>query len=156
MGDRWAGNIRELRNVIERAVILSTGGRARLDLAMPDDTEAQADVKVALAQPDGTDFVTDADMREREKANLIAALHHPEEGPHRRTAVPPGGVTGERGTHPAGSESCTAYLVFPRMVYCIRTECDTTTPPSAPGINSRIEPTRAGMSRHYWRRVSAG
>jgi transcriptional regulator with GAF, ATPase, and Fis domain len=57
-------------------VILSTGGRARLDLAMPDDAETQADVKVALAQPDGTDFVTDAEMREREKANLIAALRH--------------------------------------------------------------------------------
>ena len=29
-----------------------------------------------MAQSDGTDFVTDAEMREREKANLIAALRH--------------------------------------------------------------------------------
>jgi len=76
MGHRWPGNIRELRNVIERAVILSTGGRARLDLAMPDDAGNMADVEVAVAQSDGMDFVTDAEMREREKANLIAALRH--------------------------------------------------------------------------------
>jgi transcriptional regulator of acetoin/glycerol metabolism len=76
MRHRWPGNIRELRNVIERAVILSTGGRARLDLAMPDDVEIQADVEVVLAKSDGTDFVTDAEMREREKANLIGALRH--------------------------------------------------------------------------------
>jgi transcriptional regulator with GAF, ATPase, and Fis domain len=76
MRHRWPGNIRELRNVIERAVILSSGGRARLDLAMPEDVEIQADVAVASAQSDGTDFVTDAEMREHEKANLIAALRH--------------------------------------------------------------------------------
>jgi transcriptional regulator of acetoin/glycerol metabolism len=76
MEHRWPGNIRELRNVIERAVILSTGGRARLDQAMPDDAGIQADVEVALAQSDAKDFVTDAEMREREKANLIAALRH--------------------------------------------------------------------------------
>ena len=76
MGHRWPGNIRELRNVIERAVILSTGGRARLDQAMPDDAGIQADVGVALAKSDGTDFFTDAEMREREKANMIAALRH--------------------------------------------------------------------------------
>ena len=76
MGHRWPGNIRELRNVIERAVILSSGGRARLDLAMPDDAGIQADVEVSLAQLDGKDFVTDAEMRDHEKANLIAALRH--------------------------------------------------------------------------------
>jgi PAS domain S-box-containing protein len=76
MGHRWPGNIRELRNVIERAVILSSGGRARLDLAMPDDAGIQAEVEVALVQSDATDFVTDAEMREREKANLIAALRY--------------------------------------------------------------------------------
>jgi DNA-binding NtrC family response regulator len=31
----WPGNIRELQNVIERAVILARGGPLRLDLAMP-------------------------------------------------------------------------------------------------------------------------
>ena len=72
----WPGNIRELRNIIERAVILSTGSRARLDLAMPDDVDTQPDVTTDLTPSDGTDFVTDAEMREREKANLIAALRY--------------------------------------------------------------------------------
>jgi transcriptional regulator with GAF, ATPase, and Fis domain len=76
MGHRCPGNIRELRNVIERAVILSTGGRARLDLTMPDDAEIQSAADAAEAQADATAFVTDTEMREREKANLIAALRH--------------------------------------------------------------------------------
>lgn len=70
----WPGNIRELRNIIERAVILSTGSRARLDLAMPDDVDTPPDATTDLTPSDGTDFVTDAEMREREKANLTAAL----------------------------------------------------------------------------------
>ena len=74
---RWPGNIRELRNIVERAVILSTGNRARFDLAMPDEVEARSDVVPGQAPSDGGgDFVTEAEMREREKANLIAALRH--------------------------------------------------------------------------------
>ena len=75
-GRRWPGNIRELRNVIERAVILSAGNRARLDLAMPDDADTQLDAIIDLTPSDRTDFVTDSEMRGREKANLIAALRH--------------------------------------------------------------------------------
>jgi PAS domain S-box-containing protein len=74
---RWPGNIRELRNIVERAVILSTGNRARFDLAMTDEVDARPDVAPDPALPDGgSEFVTDAEMREREKANLIAALRH--------------------------------------------------------------------------------
>jgi PAS domain S-box-containing protein len=76
MGHRWPGNIRELRNIIERAVILSTGNRARVDLVMPDDAETQSDKTVDLVPPDSADFATEAEMREREKVNLIAALRH--------------------------------------------------------------------------------
>lgn len=72
----WPGNIRELRNIIERAVILSTGSRARLDLAMPDDTDTHPVVTTDLSPSDGADFLTDAEMREREKANLTAALRY--------------------------------------------------------------------------------
>ncbi len=75
-GRRWPGNIRELRNVIERAVILSAGNRARLDLAMPDDADTQPDAIIDLTPSDRTDFVTDSEMREREKANMIAALRY--------------------------------------------------------------------------------
>ena len=76
MAHRWPGNIRELRNVIERAVILSSGTRARFDLAMPTDP---GDVAVPAPRPasdEQTVFVTDAEMREQEKANMIAALRH--------------------------------------------------------------------------------
>jgi PAS domain S-box-containing protein len=76
MRHSWPGNIRELRNVIERAVILSTGNRARIDSAMPDDAASQPGVTTGLTPSHSTDFVTDAEMREREKANLIAALRH--------------------------------------------------------------------------------
>lgn len=70
----WPGNIRELKNVIERAVILSQADRVRLDLAMPE--AALAGRVVDIPTPENNDFVTDAEMREIEKANLIAALRH--------------------------------------------------------------------------------
>jgi PAS domain S-box-containing protein len=70
----WPGNIRELKNVIERAVILSKGGRARFDLAMPGDAPTEG--TVASAAPAEADFVTDAAIRDLEKANMIAALRH--------------------------------------------------------------------------------
>ena len=72
----WPGNIRELRNVIERAVILSTGNRARLDLALSDSSEPASEQIAMTPQAEDLSFVTDAEMREREKANLISALNH--------------------------------------------------------------------------------
>jgi len=76
MHHHWPGNIRELRNVIERAVILSTGNRARLDLAMPGDTDSEPTTSADSTPSDEAGFVTDAEMRELEKGNLIAALRH--------------------------------------------------------------------------------
>ena len=76
MGHHWPGNIRELKNVIERAVILSTGNRARLDLAMPDDPVAALPSPMPSHDPETTDFVTDNEIRALEKANMIAALRH--------------------------------------------------------------------------------
>ncbi len=76
MRHSWPGNIRELRNIIERAVILSAGNRARLDLAMPDNADTQPTVTTDVTSSGGADFVTDAEMREREKINLLAALRY--------------------------------------------------------------------------------
>ncbi|MES9832379.1 MAG: sigma 54-interacting transcriptional regulator [Candidatus Thiodiazotropha sp. DIVDIV] len=76
MQHSWPGNIRELRNVIERAVILSTGNRARFDLALPENSDSYSDVIASGPQDEVTGFVTDAEMRELEKVNLIAALRH--------------------------------------------------------------------------------
>jgi PAS domain S-box-containing protein len=72
----WPGNIRELKNVIERAVILSTGNVLRLDASIP---ELKPDLKQDVT---GTQFVdqaadsvlTEKDMREFQRRNTIAAL----------------------------------------------------------------------------------
>jgi len=91
----WPGNIRELKNVIERAAILTRGSRLRLDLALQTDvpTDAQADVQAdvpsdmlrdAGASSSGSDsssdllpdYLTEAEFRQTEKANMIAVLKH--------------------------------------------------------------------------------
>jgi transcriptional regulator with GAF, ATPase, and Fis domain len=70
----WPGNIRELKNVIERAVILSPQSRLRLDLAMPELTPPVSADSDAGESDD--DFLSDAQFRELEKANLLKALRH--------------------------------------------------------------------------------
>ena len=71
---RWPGNIRELKNVIERAVILSKSDRVRLDLALLQDSGNSRPIESGRDEQEG--FVTDAEMRAHEKANMIAALRH--------------------------------------------------------------------------------
>jgi len=68
----WPGNIRELRNVIERAIILTKGGRLRLDLAMGDTSGSVSGSETTGA--DTVQFLTEDEFRAREKQNLIAAL----------------------------------------------------------------------------------
>ncbi len=68
----WPGNIRELRNVIERAIIMSKGDRLRLDRVMSESHLVESTSAESGATED--DFLTDAEMRELEKANLLKAL----------------------------------------------------------------------------------
>jgi PAS domain S-box-containing protein len=68
----WPGNIRELKNVIERAVILSKGSVLRLELSLPDRTESGE--HSAITAPDGIEVLTEKQMRELQKQNLVAAL----------------------------------------------------------------------------------
>jgi transcriptional regulator with GAF, ATPase, and Fis domain len=65
----WPGNIRELQNVIERAVILSKGVRLRLDMALAD-LPATAPPVLDVPQV----ILTDRECRARERANLTKAL----------------------------------------------------------------------------------
>jgi DNA-binding NtrC family response regulator len=68
----WPGNIRELRNVIERAAIFAQGGALDFDLpgtgvdltsyGLEDDDEVEPE------------YLTDAEMRGRERENLFAVL----------------------------------------------------------------------------------
>jgi len=73
----WPGNVRELKNVIERALILSTGETLRLDLSLADHPAGGPAPAPAAALPvteNGKPFLTEAEMKERQRANLIAAL----------------------------------------------------------------------------------
>jgi len=68
----WPGNIRELKNIIERAVILSTGKVLRLDVSMPDLRHKIAET--VTTEPSAADVLTEKDMREFQKRNTISAL----------------------------------------------------------------------------------
>ncbi|MFU2326073.1 sigma 54-interacting transcriptional regulator [Pseudomonas sp. NFX98] len=66
----WPGNIRELQNVIERALITSNGADLNLDL--PDEPKPITSV---IVQPSTlTEILTDAQIRELERCNMQAAL----------------------------------------------------------------------------------
>jgi DNA-binding NtrC family response regulator len=70
----WPGNIRELRNVIERAAIFAQGGALEFDLPVSGSpvnvtsfgSEHDAEVE--------SEFLTDAEIRRRERENLFVVL----------------------------------------------------------------------------------
>jgi DNA-binding NtrC family response regulator len=71
-GYDWPGNIRELRNVIERAVIFARGGA--LDFDVPEtniDLTSFGPRDVDQAEPE---YLTESEMRHRERENLFAVL----------------------------------------------------------------------------------
>jgi PAS domain S-box-containing protein len=75
----WPGNIRELKNVIERAVILSPSDGLRLDLSLPKSAavkraaEALPPVTVATSE---RNFVTDDEMKLQQRDNMRRALEY--------------------------------------------------------------------------------
>jgi transcriptional regulator with GAF, ATPase, and Fis domain len=69
-GYEWPGNIRELQNVIERAVILARGGA--LELPLPG-TMAPAAVR-SDAPEDLGEIIPEARWRDLERANILRAL----------------------------------------------------------------------------------
>lgn len=76
----WPGNIRELQNVIERAVILARGPRLPLDLALlhagsPNSTNAGSAGSGGenKTQPK---IIRAADLAQLERENIVAALEH--------------------------------------------------------------------------------
>jgi len=70
----WPGNIRELRNVIQRAVILARGGPLRFDLPMSQPPPRTSCPKPAPAGGPARKFLTEIEMQQRERENLLAAL----------------------------------------------------------------------------------
>jgi transcriptional regulator with GAF, ATPase, and Fis domain len=69
----WPGNARELKNVIERAVILSSGKVLRLDLAMVDMLQPGAAHEARTAESTPA-IMTEKALNALEKENILAAL----------------------------------------------------------------------------------
>ncbi len=63
----WSGNVRELQNTVERAVILARGGTLELDL--PGGVKSIVAVKASPGK-----VIPETEWRAQEKANLEAAL----------------------------------------------------------------------------------
>jgi transcriptional regulator with GAF, ATPase, and Fis domain len=73
-GYDWPGNIRELRNVIERAVLFAQGGPLVFDVpgtGTSVDLTSLGPRNVVQAEPE---FLTESEMRRRERENLFAVL----------------------------------------------------------------------------------
>jgi transcriptional regulator with GAF, ATPase, and Fis domain len=70
----WPGNIRELRNVIERAVILARGGPLHFDLPVTDSAPPPPSSTPHPGPQTGLEFFTEAEMQRRERENLVAVL----------------------------------------------------------------------------------
>jgi transcriptional regulator with GAF, ATPase, and Fis domain len=68
----WSGNVRELQNVIERAVILSRGSELRLEQVLGARANDQRRPFVPIPSQD--EIITDQEWRRLERANLLRAL----------------------------------------------------------------------------------
>jgi DNA-binding NtrC family response regulator len=70
----WPGNIRELRNVIERAVILSRGGALDFDLPVTNSLPAPPPMTPRETTSTEPEVLTEPEMQRRERENILAAL----------------------------------------------------------------------------------
>ncbi|MBV8173629.1 MAG: sigma 54-interacting transcriptional regulator [Verrucomicrobia bacterium] len=70
----WRGNIRELRNVIERAAIFAQGGVLEFDLPVSSSSVEFTSFSSEPGDQAGPKHLTDAEMRRRERENLCAVL----------------------------------------------------------------------------------
>jgi transcriptional regulator with GAF, ATPase, and Fis domain len=70
----WPGNARELRNVIERAVILAQGGTMEFDLPVANQPAPMARSTPPAGDTDQPEFLTEAELQRRERDNLRIIL----------------------------------------------------------------------------------
>lgn len=72
----WPGNIRELRNVIERAIVIAQGKSLEFDLplgtSVPPDPALPP---IFTPQPPERGFLTEPEIQRRERENLYAVLN---------------------------------------------------------------------------------
>ena len=88
----WPGNVRELQNAVERAVILSTDGDLRFDVA---SRAAEPATDIGPAPAEAGSVLTREELRRRERESIVTAL--------RRTGgkvFGPGGAAEMLGTKP--------------------------------------------------------
>jgi len=69
----WPGNIRELQNTIERALILAQNGLLNFDFAKTESKPTSSPVLTETGSSSG-DVLTDVEFRQRERDNVLAAL----------------------------------------------------------------------------------
>jgi PAS domain S-box-containing protein len=71
----WPGNIRELQNVVERAVITAADGRLNLERALPElrDVVGKRETP-AVTNFDGQKVLSDGELKELERNNIVRAL----------------------------------------------------------------------------------
>jgi DNA-binding NtrC family response regulator len=70
----WPGNIRELCNVIQRSVIFAQGGALEFNLAMSNAPADPSFSRPAFGDDDNAEYLTEAEMRRRERENLFIVL----------------------------------------------------------------------------------
>jgi transcriptional regulator with GAF, ATPase, and Fis domain len=74
----WPGNIRELRNVMERAVILARGRTLEFDLPVAMFSPSETRIAPRLEAPAGAttepEFLTETELERRERDNLLIIL----------------------------------------------------------------------------------
>jgi transcriptional regulator with GAF, ATPase, and Fis domain len=73
-GYQWPGNVRELQHVIERAVLLSTGGVLRLDGVLAESDKPAHLHSPLLSRGAATAVIPEIEWRRRERENVRAAL----------------------------------------------------------------------------------
>jgi DNA-binding NtrC family response regulator len=69
----WPGNIRELQNVIERAIIISKDGRLAFDLPLSVTTANDVNLVLADDNDESLPF-TEQQRLQRDRVNIMAAL----------------------------------------------------------------------------------
>jgi len=70
----WPGNIRELRNVIERAVIFARGGALEFDLPVVHSSPGPVPTVARPGDRADLEYLTDSEMQRLERENLFAVL----------------------------------------------------------------------------------
>ncbi|MBV9878140.1 MAG: hypothetical protein JO025_25645 [Verrucomicrobia bacterium] len=68
----WPGNIRELQNMIERAVIVARGGALHFDLPLNNSDLTPPEPKAI--QEEEPEYLTEPELRRRERENIFIVL----------------------------------------------------------------------------------